>query len=743
MWTRIVSFSCLIALCSSVLATEVRLGPEIPLVKETRFGAAAYAQYQPVLASNGDEFLAFWLDERQQTVVKQLYRARLDQRGHPAERFGRRFASVWSGQPMIASDGNHYLVLWRSSVDSAYYVQPLDENGSATAAAIKLDSSLTPRALASNGASYLLVASEGPQHTALAAVLMNRDGVIVDKKPLRLRAVRFDGWASTLGVANGRYEVIGYEADCYRCATTVLRTIEERDGALSITESTLEFMPPPEALNHVSRYLPPVITDDRLFFSWSARAGEIQFTIVDRAGRTLTPVTTVNVESDAHEVLWDGREFLLVFRDDSVVRALRIRPDGSLPMLAPYPLSSSGWLPSFATNGSTRLLMWVNGENDLVQRTVSDFSELAAGPAADNVVWSALPENYVQLAAQSSRTMAVWMNEAGDEIRAAIDGAEMLVAKGAVGAPAIAAGATQFIVAWSEVEAGEFLITDRLFARRYSVDGTPLDPLPVLIAEASNWTTYGMPRPGVAADGDGFVFSFPKTSRDASSATFQIDLLRFEGGITTLLATYPCPSGQQCWYPFAPMKTGAEWTVPYLADPRFGSPDIGWTWRLYLAPRKESTPLIAYDWDFAAMGIAEAGDRVAFTMPALTSFVASSGIRLVQRSGAMTLVPQTADASATDIAWNGSEYVLAWTTFFGGPILAMRLDVNGRPLDAAPIELAPDGSTNAPPSIAATDRGVVIAYSRCDPSTGGAPRAFTRTLDALPPPVMRRPAVRH
>lgn len=718
----------------------MKLGPEVPLVRQLRFGPAAYAQYAPALVSNGRDFLAFWRDEREQMLVPNVYSTRLDDGGRPAEPFGRRWPYAY--ESLVASDGRDYLRLWTAN-GTSYSVQPLDENGSPTGEPQPLDSSLDPRALASNGSTYLVVAIKLPDRKELVAASLDRNGVLIEQTPLRLTANRFDGWSFGLGVSNSRYDILGYEPDCYRCTSMVLRTIDEHDGSLSITEASLALPVPADAMRRPSGFLFPIITAEQIFFAWSPKTGETQFTITDRAGNPRIATTTLN--DGFSRLSWDGSEYLLLSRDESVVRAQRVLRDGSIPS-EPYLLTTSAkGLPAFASNGTTRMFVWQNANDDLVGRTVCSFSELANGPGLEALITSSgLPQHNIQLAAVGSQTMAVWSDEGRHEIVGAINGAEFSVARPparTVGDPSITAGANRFLVAWYEDDAGTS--DSLLFARRYSAEGIPLDAAPLLIG-----TSSFNHAPGVSADGDAFVFS-------NAAAPDSFELLRLDGDTVSRLWTYECPHSERCWGPYAPLKTPTDWIVPYLEYGCFCSPHLATSWDVSLlqmplsgnGPTKTRTFVLGgYAWESSGLGIAQAGEQFTLAM----AFGSRIGVVQRTRSGSTTQTfvnPQTTAASievsATDIAWNGSEYVLVWRTRQSGAILAMRLDADGRPIDSVPFEIVAEGAAIAPPSIAVTDRGVVIAYSRGDSGSAGAPRAFMRTLESLPPPIPRRRAARH
>jgi hypothetical protein len=103
-----------------------------------------------------------------------------------------------------------------------------------------------------------------------------------------------------------------------------------------------------------------------------------------------------------------------------------------------------------------------------------------------------------------------------------------------------------------------------------------------------------------------------------------------------------------------------------------------------------------------------------------------------------------------EIAWNGSEFVLAWTetplTWPDsrlGTMRGIRLDRTGEPIDLEPFIVTPFPVVPFAPALAPTTAGLAIGYSRHDADNGYAPRAFARTLQRLPPPPPRRRSAPH
>jgi len=722
MLTRHIALVLLIA--GTAAAADVRLGSEVPVVP-IRTGSAAWEQSLPAVASNGRDFLAIWNDSRERTQRPWYYTSRLDSSGVPAEPFGRRFQpAIFRFPALIASNGEDYLAAWYDESSQATLAQHLDENG-APAGPARVVRKASPISLASDGLGYLLVFHS--QESGYVATALDRDGSVRGTLPLQLSEYL------SLDAAGGTFGVLGFENGCCYClppcSGPVLRTIDARGETMVMTTTAL-----PEESG--GRGFIVKSSPNRILVSWvlPLEENQVWFTMLDRSGKVIQPATKVNLASlYAFSIRNDGDEFLLFSPGDS--RAVHIRPNGAVVNSVPYSVPETA---QFASNGSALLMLWERG-GDIVSRSLRGFDDLAVRQIDGTVVASSgRAQDRVRIARAGSHEMIVWRDDATGEIAGSLDGVEVGIYRGlAVGIPSVTAGARTFLVAWNEVNNAQF--SARMLARRYAFDGTLLDKTPIELA--SGTYTELDDDPGVTADGSSFVIS-------VGVPQAPLRLLRLDGetGALSELLSYPCGL---CRAPFRPVPTTSGWMIPYLRYVGFFSPHVSVTWGVSIAEttlsgtpvREVVTPFTGMDSYCAGLGIAQAGDQVSVALPSF------AGIRIVRAATGVPAdpitVPNTADAAGADLAWNGSEYVLAWTTTNGGPIRAMRFDADFHALDAASFEIAAGGSTTAGPSIAVTGQGVVIAYSRSTAENGYAPRAFTRTLDRLSSPIVRRRGVRH
>jgi len=739
-----------LALALSSSAAEVRLGPETPVVP-VRVGPAAYLQ-DGMIASNGREFLAVWSDAREQRAGFDLYAARLDDEGRVTEPFGHRVART-RFLIALASNGENYLAISPAGYDSSghdrFSALALDAAGNPIGTERLLD---VPRvlALASNGSSYLMIASvwdsDGRTYTHFGAVLLDGNGATLATELLGMDWNSADYRLPLLAVNDGRYDVLGYPPNCTWPCTPILKTFEVH-GASMTSSATAMPVPPGAAV---------AITADRLLFAWPGAQDQVLVSIADRAGHTILPATIAGTLAGAatasFSAYWDGREFLLAAMTYEsgrrIVRTRRIASGGG-PLSNDWLVLSSTTMaaPRFVFNGRTGILHWtdsaLSASGDFVGRSLHGFSDLEAAPNAPAVIASsgrAQPD--VHIAWARAGRMAVWRDEDAHEILGAAGGVEFSIdaqPSRSVGPPSITAGQNRFLVAWYEQNGSN----TRMLGRRYVFDGTAVDAAPlVIVPEYSK--RYLDNAPGVAADEGSFVIA-----DDSESGA--IRLLRLEEAGGTVSAIGRVAVDTFSWGSLRPMKTVSHWIVPHFVYSGFHSPhvDVSWALALSYLPLSGSggnTTVdlsCGYAWQCTRNGIAHAGDAVLLAFPRQGVLVHAP-----DPAGALGFSPlaqtQLPFPAHIDLAWNGSEFVVVWTTYDGGPIRAMRLDTRGNALDSVPIEIAAEGSNAySQPSIAVTDGGVIIAYTRAARENGGAPRAFTRTLERLPAPVPRRRSTRH
>ena len=704
-------------LLARIIIAEPRLGPEVPLLPRNDPAPAAYQQWPLGVASNGRDFLVLWRDQVDyETSALQLRSIGAD--GRPVQPFGR---VIQSGFPAaIASNGADYLFV--SSVvnggnwfapDLEWFAQRLDENGNPAAAPVSLGSQGYPSRLVSNGRSYLLVGYE-------SLTILDRDGV----KLRQLDAPELL-WA---GVMGGQYVALQRERTSFNVSNLTLATLDESGFRSRITL----------ALSWPYGYaLRVAASNDRVFI---ANYETCQYVVADAAGVIATgSESACATKASIADVAWDGKQFLVMgFRGDALVGA-RYLPSGVIVDPLSQRLSPRS-VPLFASNGTTLLMVWRDNrystKEDLVARTVHSFDELAA-PGDDPILisLSARAQESVRLARAGEHLLAVWRDDAHRDLEGVIDGAPRSFVHSLskdLEIDAAVAGRQVFLLLWHELGGAAFVT-------RIALNGDVLDRVPVEVC--------GSRRVGAARDVASFVVTCQ--ADDYSLAIKRID----ENGTLTTVSEKQLPQ-----FP--------ESTQPIVADNHLmlasywmglhSSPGV-WPYTfldLYPAdtpPANRSDQRYRFVTNGAVWSTAVGPGHV--TLAAFCHSYGCPGVFLAQsafdgtkiRAVGSPALAKVWQAEGSAMVWDGTEYVLAWTELLPSHtyrVRAIRLNETAVALDAAPFDITVAGASPDTPSLVVTESGVLIGYSRADSDSGGAPRAYTRTLDRAVQ-IPRRSSARH
>ena len=718
-------------LVTAAFAAEVKLGPERLLARDLEIGPAAYTQTQPSVASNGRDFLAVWIDQRYSFANSPLYASRLSTFGPPFEPLGHKVAEV-AEEPHVASAGDDYLIAWHDKDGSK--VLRVDENGRALGDVRRLSSIREPRELVSNGSTYLLMEARRdgtttPPHTA---TILDRDGATLKTIDV------FYGKLLWAGSYDGRYVVIDIQKRCDPACMEepTLHTIAET--AQGWVETSRVFLPYVEdpLIHWVAAASPDriLVTSHKHF---PGAAGT--YMIFDYDGNVVKDATPLPGPIFRSGAAWDGRDFLVLFASTQQKSALRVSPDG-VTYGKPFVLNS---FPDFASNGSQLLLVWADSafskhHSDIVARAVTDFAELASTPEQETLVsYSGAAQFDVQVAWSPAALLGVWKDSNG-AIKGVVNDTPFTITLApenlsTVFSPAVAAGATNFLVAWYET--GDFHGWS-LLAKRVGFDGQVLDDAPVLLGAGR--TIGFIETPGIDYDGSKFLAAFAVGGVvHLASVTDDGELLERRTLGTTMSARWP----DAIW-------TGRQFVVPHALHPFLPECHVcplRWAIAVDGKPVFENAAIGGVDIQFAA---AAGPDRVTLVWSMPMGTFSRIHVAQITPDGAPLAGPfRLRDVpalwyDALELAWNGSEYVLAWTEP-SGMIRAMRLTESASPIDTEPFDVAMQSRRELPRfSMTPTAAGVAFGYDHIDEGSGNVSRAFTRMLERLTSAPPRR-AVRH
>lgn len=733
----------LFVVASSLAAAEARLGPETPLAPSGSDAVpAAFEQTAPRVASNGRGFLAVW-EDRRGGFNGPIYATPLDSDGRPLVALGRRIGN--GSSPVITADGAGYAIAWIDSgtirllrVDeSANPIESIPARAAGEVSAfVCIYSPLALLDISTNGTTYVIRWTSYCYATYYVTLLVQRDA---PPRSLTLDATK--SWS--LKPAGATTFTTLHESEI-ESDLQLAWTVFNETGVVS-SRPLLRF-------SRATAYT-AAASEDRVLFArrgTDAESDSLFIKIIDSLGNVIAPETTIHIGAAVSAICahWDGREFLVDVRFDAALSVYRIGADGKLLSAQPYALSSTAIAnPAFATNGSSGLYVWpdrrFSGYGDIVSRVATDRSE------ANLVSLSGRAQIGVQVATAGSHRMAVWSDGLPREISGTLDGAPLSIASapgGVIGLPAVIAGDRSFLVAWRDHPANAANL--HLLARRYAFDGTPLDAQPLVLASDLGLPAATLPfmsdagdRPGIAFDGTSFLVAAgddPKSIRlvrvDAASGASQS-------------ASYQSPRTNATGIGSVRVVPGADhWLVIFTSMTNLNTVDelgaLSVSASLASVRRLPLEFIVPVNDEF--FSLVPDPERMAY------AFI-GTGLELVQitpNAQKLRYVRLRNDYPLRfELAWNGSEYVLAFTDYNQGQprVRVIRLSAEGMALDAEPIDIASGVAFYLQPSIAVTANGVFIAYSKAGEAYGGAARAYGRTLDRLLPlpTPPRRSAVRH
>lgn len=720
---------------SSGMASEVKLGPEMPFAEVVTRPASVSIYLGPmVAASNGRDFLVGWnaADAYSEFVMK-----RVDGNGG-APGLPQRTGYHYGPQPIVRR-GNGYLL-----VSTNLEAVRLDENGAPISAPTKLSKSGGLRALIPNGSTHLLVYFENGESR----------GMILDSEGTPLRKLDFDFHDFVGGgVHNGHFVFV----------TQVIRKWTLHRIADDGRVFDVPLLHPATLVN---ASFAAFGSQGILFTFNSGRT----YTVVGYDGSIIQPPTDMPLStrySDLIRAVWSGNEFLLIYRKGDVVpskgyrvvytatEALRMAPDGSLLDGIPFVLANRDISDiELAFSDTEMLLILVEADEwrktRAVMRIVRDVHALAA--ADDPDIPLEVPSEQIRssFALGPRGLFGVWMDSIAYEVRASINGRPIVVDRAAlgeaVGWPGVATGANVFLVAWWHLHGGN---PTELLGRRYDFDGVPIDPAPVVLARssyaASSWPVRYQPDIGfggssfliVWKDGDHRLVTARIGETGAASDIRPIPLpplipAPFYRGLTA-------EAGRPIW-------TGSEFVLPYCFEP-FAAPTFLLTRINDLNDDlAAATHTMFDDWGIASfrVGAVVAQGTITYAWAAATGGIAVAqtaldGMTILQSPRPSTdsttrePVPAVSGGLYNEIVWNGSEYVVIWFGYDGkkGLIKAIRFDDRLKRIDREAFtvnDASASSDTASPPSLIATSGGAIIAYTG---EENGLPRIFTRTLDGL------------
>jgi hypothetical protein len=632
----------------------------------------------------------------------------------------------------IASNGTSFMLAYRDATGT--HVVPLDENGSPHGPNTLIPDYTFDFDIISNGHTFFFVTSTG---TAVEALVFAPDG-----SPYALKKLDTGTYSTFAAAVIGDVYAIAYHlTPCGSCSSEIHLALLAEDAAT--TDAVLV-----DGASSIS-VITMAAADDRLLIGLIGD-GAVRTMIAGRDGKVIAPLKTIastgNVFVDAHRTaFWDGASFLVTFpTTGGNLAAVRVSPANDL--LDPSPAVIATRSPTTLTFTRTSqgiVALWVS-RTDVMRRTFASNAELVTTPATETAeVLSLRAQSEASLEQNGNEPLRVWREGSRDvHVMLSIAGKIVDVASATdrdLRDPAVVRGGDVILVFWRDVPRAEpFAFGSsgyRTYARRFALDGTPLDAQPLLVA--TNDTNLTGTESGSAAtfDGRNFVVFWSngvaiQGARISPSGTLV--------GTTPFTITGPADRAESGG--MRAVRAGNEVLIAWsswtdwsssLISPR--PPSLTSAEIARLETRGSEMQVLDARAVWQDSGVSKQVDLVWNGTNALlvsrrhgcvdATLLDANLATLKDVTGidCSTALPNANDLAA---AWNGSEYVLLWSAV--DSVRATRFDASLKALDAEPFNVAPPGLAAFEPAVAAAASGVEVTYVRLDQDI---PRLFSRTLD--------------
>ena len=691
---------------------------EIPVTEPVE-GPAALAQFAPLVASDGDGYFALWSDGRSGTGTSQWRGTRVTGNGEVLDRVGIPLPIPAStAATYVIWTGSSYLVVWGTYDPGARLsILRVDRDGNVIDGPRAIaDRTVIPSSVATDGSRIVVgtVIDDAPH-----ALFLNADGEVT--ATVRL-AEPSSGVGPQLAWNGSTFAAVWIASPRSGEARYWIEGVRfDANGVLDAT---------PRLLATADFLQPQLASAGDGTFVLLSRVETNPFLVTRHINADLTAVTSpVQLPATWSDgtLLWSGSDFVVTGQSGSWLLTIRLDREGKPQSETADAIQNANVYASggAATNGRNVFFAWSGTEN---------------GPAVPPD-----PNVYGAVAGGERRLLSF---SAPDQVR-----------------PFIAGGGANVLTVWHE--------GGRVFARRFTPAGVPVDAAPVALPQFSlvtavvfNGTDYmigGLEKPGVVAtlrvprdgplraDGGariagsgGIALASDGTTTLAALVTeekLRVTRLRADGSFLDVPLEIATNSRE-----VAIAANGSEFLVAWSeADieedlyhysesarriraarvtPELVNRDAGG--RTISSAQFNDSPAVA--WNGAQWLVVWTTENEMRGRP-----IAPDGSTGVETS-------IVADAARPNVAWDGSRYVLAWTTAsFPWKVMAWT-SRPGSPIATRELGDAVFGSFTA--GLAPLAPGVVAAaYTRRadEPRFGGVPRSF---LSISTPPDGRRRAVR-
>ncbi len=582
-----------------------------------------------------------------------------------------------------------------------------------------------PRIAADSSGAFLVwidSRASGLLHSAVFGTRIGADGSALDRLGIALRSV---GHYDELAIARGD--------ECFLVVWSGREASGNAIQALRISPSgePLDAQPLRLSLSPLRRESSPAVAWDGSNFLvvWAQEGGGLRGARVSGRGELLDfegfRISPANGAAAEPDVVWNGSAYLVVWSDEPIgedERILCARVSTSAQVLDPdgiqVAVGDYDRHPSVAWNGSGYLIAWQKSANQPARDPQPEAWKERNG-------WNDVPFR----AAQPDTSSRAYIARVGaDGIVADPNGRQVCTHASAQAEPVVTSDGTDFLVLWVDSRLGGLRTGSGgdVFAGRVLRDGTIADPDGLPIHTDQRWTSRSLT---VAWDGRTYLAAWESDLSDVNAdllgcridrSGVVLDPEGLEWSTAADAQAFPAVAGRaaDALLVYQDYRGRDAWDLYGTLLDAAGAP---------IAPGP--FPIHADGGD--QMGAAVATNGTAFLTVWQDDRDAETGgapeIRAARVNAAGTVLDTAgiviAPAARTSwarpsVAWNGTDYVVAWTGGSADPVRAARLSAGGLLRDPVAIEVS--GLLNGiQPAVACAGAAALVAWTSVDPRAPG------------------------
>jgi hypothetical protein len=710
-------------------------------VSDVLYGAAPGYQESPVIASDGENFLLAWHDERAWPSV--MYAARVNRQGELLDPTGIRIPAYGSPGAVVFA-GDTYVVLWIADATPNLYGARISREGQLVDGPRVLVTNVPNDAFqaASNGSRIVIAWRDRYYVLSAQGEPLQRDVPLPIAPSVRPHVV-----------SNGSGFLLAWPKPALQ--TLLLDSRGQPTGSIN-------------TIVNYSGYDLSIASDGRdyLVLYWSFTTQSIESRIVSGDGISVGPafaVAAMHFGDERAPLAWGGNNYVALFRspegaqfpNQDVIKRVRLERQGR-PLdnakIAVASTSENGATPAVASNGDDVLVGWRAARPE---GNLDDVYAIKASSVADPsstgmlVSRSAIPQGAPSIAFSGRNYLVVRQERSALYFNRVLSNGEHLDGTGAFvtqflasnAAPRVIFDGENYVLAWIGSGAINGVGPVLRLARVQPDSGTVLDVLGVVVGDTAGLSSFD-----IATDGQtlAVVWSDGRIHAARFNRTLQALDVRHDLSPKEMSAGNPAAA----W-------NGTEWLIAF-EEQFFCSLCFG-PGRNFIRANLHAVRLsplfnlldpqpidIAVTDSESNVGAHIASDGNEFAIVWTGGPLGQNYLRArhMKNSSLLDDVATLASGTASSAVWDGSQYSVAYESKRPDGRSDALLTHLGRadaplPRDQMIISATPDDETS-PQLVATSDGRVTATYLRVasEPLYGGVARAFLRE----PAPARTRPS---